>query len=222
MLTGKITPKVKICCILSKEEADLAIRAGASAIGLVSNMPSGPGIIPEQKIKNIAKNIPSNIDTFLLTSLQSVDAIVKQHKYCQTTTIQFVDYIKPEVYLLLREELHQINFVQVIHVLNQKSVEEAHKIAPYVDALLLDSGNPNLKIKKLGGTGQVHNWELSRQICELVSRPVYLAGGLNPDNVIDALDIVKPYGLDICSGLRTNGKLDPIKVYTFFSKINQE
>ena len=118
--------------------------------------------------------------------------------------------------------MHQINFVQVIHVLNQKSVEEAHKIAPYVDALLLDSGNPNLKIKKLGGTGQVHNWELSRQICELVSRPVYLAGGLNPDNVIDALDIVKPYGLDICSGLRTNGKLDPIKVYTFFSKINQE
>jgi phosphoribosylanthranilate isomerase len=214
-------PKIKICCILSKEEADIAIKAGASALGLVSAMPSGPGIITEEQIKDIVADVPAHIDTFLLTSLRDAEAIIKQHQYCQTTTIQFVDYIKPNVYQLLRGKLPQTNFVQVIHVLNQNSIKEALKIAPYIDALLLDSGNPNLKIKKLGGTGRVHNWELSRQICEQLPLPVYLAGGLNPDNVREAINFVKPYGLDICSGLRTNGKLDPIKVEAFFSIVNQ-
>ncbi|MEJ2542875.1 MAG: phosphoribosylanthranilate isomerase [Calditrichaceae bacterium] len=216
----KYNPKVKICCILSKKEADIAIKAGASALGLVSEMPSGPGIISEEEIKDIAEYVPAHIDTFLLTSLRDAEAIIRQHKYCNTTTIQFVDSIKPNIYQFLRKKLPQIKFVQVIHVMNQNSIKEALEITSYVDALLLDSGNPNLKTKKLGGTGRVHNWELSRQICELVSLPVYLAGGLNPNNVREAINFVKPYGLDICSGLRTNGKLDPVKIVTFFSNIN--
>ena len=213
-------PKVKICCILSIEEARIAIEVRASAIGLVSEMPSGPGVITENQIREIAKNIPTSIDTFLLTSRQSVEDIVKQHECCQTTTIQFVDSIQPVVYKKLRLKLPGVKFVQVIHVIDEDSIEEAKLVSPYVDAFLLDSGNPNLSVKELGGTGRVHNWNFSRKICESIGLPVFLAGGLNPDNVRKAVEKVKPYGLDICSGLRTNGKLDRQKVNAFFTEIN--
>ena len=182
-------------------------------------MPSGPGVIPETQIWTIVKTIPPNIDTFLLTSKQSADEIINQHKRCQTTTIQFVDSTKPAVYEKLHWEIPEIKFIQVIHVHNQNSVEEAKQIAPYVDALLLDSGNPTLSVKELGGTGRMHNWDLSRQICKSVNLPVYLAGGLNPQNVKEAIEKVKPYGLDICSALRTNGNLDKQKVDAFFIEI---
>ncbi|MEJ2052639.1 MAG: phosphoribosylanthranilate isomerase [Calditrichaceae bacterium] len=212
-------PKVKICCIQSIEEARMAVSKGASAIGLVSEMPSGPGVIPERKIAEIAESVPEDIETFLLTSRQSVRDIVEQHKHCRTTTIQFVDVIKPEIFKELRIKLPHVKFVQVIHIMDQHSVEKAKFIESSVDYLLLDSGNTSLKIKKLGGTGRVHDWHISRQICETVSIPVYLAGGLNPDNVKSAIEKVKPYGVDVCSGLRTNGKLDEQKLNSFFSCI---
>ena len=213
-------PKVKVCCIQSVEEANLAIQAGASAIGLVSAMPSGPGVISDELIATIAKKIPPGIETFLLTSKQDVDDIIKQHNSCRTTTIQFVDTIPPEAYEILHRELPQIKLVQVIHVTGQGSIEKAKRFASYVDAILLDSGNPDLVIKELGGTGRTHNWDISYEICRSVDTPVYLAGGLNPENVTQAIEHVNPFGLDICSGLRTDGKLDKYKLTLFFDRIH--
>lgn len=212
-------PKVKVCCINSLEEAELAIRSGASAIGLVSEMPSGPGVISETKIAEVASQVPEHVDTFLLTSKVTADEILAQHDRCQTTTIQLVDSVSEDVHRMVKEALPHINLVQVIHVAGKKSVEEARSIGSYVDALLLDSGNQSLKIKELGGTGRTHDWTISREIVESVSLPVYLAGGLKPGNVGQAVRQVQPYGLDVCSGLRSQGKLDASKVQAFFKEI---
>lgn len=92
-------------------------------------------------------------------------------------------------------------------------------LAKQVDALLLDSRNPNLAVKELGGTGRVHNWQLSRQIREQVSKPVFLAGGLHAGNVREAIETVQPFGLDLCSGVRTNGQLDMRKLEAFFERV---
>ena len=89
-----------------------------------------------------------------------------------------------------------------------------------MDALLLDSGNPNLKVKELGGTGRIHNWDLSRLIVEKAGIPVFLAGGLNPKNVLKAIKIVQPYGVDICSGVRSNNSLDEEKLKAFFHQVS--
>lgn len=91
--------------------------------------------------------------------------------------------------------------------------------ADRVDALLLDSGNQKLAVKELGGTGRTHDWRISRQIVETVPVPVFLAGGLTPENVSTAIQEVRPFGLDVCSGLRTNGKLDGEKVKRFFASV---
>ena len=215
-----MVPKIKICCISSIVEANLAIAQGAAALGLVGKMPSGPGIISDELIYTIAKGVPTNIDTFMLTSETSAEAIIEHHKKTNTSTIQIVDALSEGTYAQIKNALPSIKIVQVIHMLNEASIEEALRISEQVDALLLDSGNPNLQTKELGGTGRVHNWNLSRKIVEQSKRPVYLAGGINPMNIKQAVEEVQPYGIDLCSGVRTNKLLDPIKLEQLFNAIH--
>ena len=213
-------PRVKICCIASIEEAWLAIKYGAAAVGLVSEMPSGPGPIPEELIAEIAKNIPPSVSSFLLTSKQDPLEIIKQHRRCGTSVIQLVDKLEIGDYEELRIALPGIRLVQVVHVVDEKALDEAENVAPYVDAILLDSGNPDLVVKQLGGTGRKHNWILSRQIREKVHLPVFLAGGLTSDNVLEGLKQVQPFAVDVCNGVRTDNELDECKLSAFFDAMN--
>lgn len=194
----------------------MAIEQGASAVGLVSAMPSGPGPIPEDLIAEIAATIPPGVSSFLLTCQQDVEAIIDQQKRLRVNTLQICDRLPPRSYERLREELPGVSLVQVVHVTGPESVAEAIAIAPEVDAVLLDSGNQSLPIKELGGTGRTHDWSLSRAIREAIEAPLFLAGGLKPENVAAAIREVQPFGIDVCSGLRTEGKLDPQKLAAFF------
>ncbi len=214
-------PVLKVCCIASLEEARLAIDLGATAVGLVSAMPSGPGVIPEELIAEIARAVPDPIETFLLTSETRAELIVEQHRRLGTTTLQLVDEVEGDGLSLLRRELPGIRLVQVIHVTGEESAAQASRVAPQVDALLLDSGNPGAKVKELGGTGRVHDWSLSRRIVAESSVPVYLAGGLTPDNVAAAVAQVSPHGLDVCSGVRSAGQLDADKLGRFVAAMVQ-
>ena len=210
------TPRIKICCIQSLDEAWLAIDHGACAVGLVSAMPSGPGVISEERIADIADAVPPSIGTFLLTSLRSADEIIGQQRRCRTNTIQVCDTLADGTHREIRHALPGIHLVQVIHINDETSIREAVGIAPEVDALLLDSGRPSLPVKELGGTGRTHDWRISRKIRQSVDVPVFLAGGLTPANVARAVREVGPFALDVCSGVRTDGKLDAIKLKAFF------
>lgn len=212
-------PRVKICCISSVLEAQMAIAHGASALGLVGNMPSGPGVISDVLITQIARTVPPPISTFLLTSETQAEAIIAHHQKVHTTTIQIVDALQEGTYLQIRQALPAIKLVQVIHVIDEQTVEEAIQVSEFVDAMLLDSGNPNLQIKELGGTGRVHNWALSRKIRDSISIPLFLAGGLKAENVKEAIETVQPFGLDLCSSVRTSGHLDQAKLEKFFEAI---
>ena len=214
-------PRVKICCISSVEEAQIAIRCGADALGLVSAMPSGPGVIDEAAIAEIAACIPPPIATFLLTSSQDVDKIIDQQKRCGANTLQLVDEQATSTYDRLREALPGVALVQVVHVTGEASVEEAEALAPHVDALLLDSGNPDAAVKELGGTGRTHDWSVSREIRKRVDVPVFLAGGLRAENVGEALSQVRPFGVDLCSGVRTDGQLDEAKLRRFMHAVRR-
>jgi len=213
--------RIKICCISSIDEARMAIEAGASALGLVGPMPSGPGIISDELIFRISRTVPPPIGTFLLTSDTSVHEIIKHYHRTQTNTIQIVDALTKGTYNDLRNALPGIKLVQVIHVTDDKSVNQAIEISPQVDAILLDSGNPNLLVKELGGTGRTHNWKLSRKIRDSINIPVFLAGGLRPENIRQAIEEVQPFGIDLCSGVRTKGILDQYKLDQFINEVFQ-
>jgi phosphoribosylanthranilate isomerase len=212
-------PRVKICCISSIAEARMAIEAGAAALGLVSAMPSGPGVISEEQIAEIAAVIPPPIATFLLTSQQGVESILGQQRRCRTNCVQLCDSVTSGSLRELKAALPGVSIIQVIHVTGPESVEEAVAVASLVDAILLDSGNPSLAVKELGGTGRRHDWGLSKKIRERIRVPIFLAGGLKPDNVGEAIAAVQPFGLDLCSGVRTEGKLDAGKLGNFFAAV---
>ena len=211
--------RVKICCISSRAEAALAVRYGASAIGLVSRMPSGPGPIPESLIRDIAESVPPGVATFLLTCETTAGPIIAQQRYCRTNTLQLVDEVVEGVYDTLRDALPGISIVQVIHVRDEDALRQAVDVSGKVDAILLDSGHPQLAIKELGGTGRTHDWAISRRIRDEVDVPVFLAGGLNASNVANAIGQVGPFGVDACSGLRTEGHLDETKVSSFMTSV---
>ena len=216
-----VPPRVKICCIASEEEAALAVRMGASAVGLVSRMPSGPGPIPDARIRDIARTVPPGVATFLLTCETTAKPIIAQQRYCGANTLQLVDEVEPGVHTALREALPGIRIVQVVHVRDEGAVAEAREVAAHVDAILLDSGNPSLATKELGGTGRAHDWAVSRKIRDAVHVPVYLAGGLNPENVGKAIAQVQPFGVDVCSGLRTDGRLDSARLEQFMRAVRE-
>ena len=219
-------PAVKICCIASVAEARLAVAAGAQALGLVSAMPSGPGVIDEATIAQVARAMADEhgpaVQTFLLTSLQTAAGIADQHRRCRTTTLQLVDAVPHDDLRRLRDALPGVQLVQVVHVTGPASLDEAAAVAPLVDAVLLDSGNPQAAVKELGGTGRTHDWALSAQIRAAVAalgRPVWLAGGLQPQNVVAAVAAVQPAGLDLCSGVRQGGRLDAVRLAAFFNAL---
>lgn len=206
---------IKICCIQSEDEAALALAAGADLLGLVSAMPSGPGPIDEASIARIIDTIPPRIDRVLLTSRLTADEIAAQQRRTRANVLQLVDAVPHGELRRLRAALPGVALMQVIHVTGPESVAAAVAVAPLVDRLLLDSGNPGAAIPELGGTGRVHDWSHSRAIREAVPLPVLLAGGLNAENVRAAIDAVRPFGVDVCSGVRTQGRLDPAKLDAF-------
>lgn len=213
--------RIKICCISSVDEARLAVRLGADALGLVGRMPSGPGVVADDLAAQVVQATPPPIATFMLTSETTVEDIMAHQQRVGANTIQLVDAVPPETYAALRAKLPAIKLVQVIHVLDERNIDEALRAVQHgADALLLDSGNPTLTIKELGGTGRVHNWQVSRQIVTQSPVPVFLAGGLNLANVREAIDTVQPFGLDICSGVRTNGQLDEQKLDAFMRLVH--
>jgi len=213
--------RIKICCIGSVDEARLAVGAGADALGLVSAMPSGPGVISDDLAAEIAAVVPPPVASVLLTPRTDADAIAAQQRVTGASVLQLVDAVSPNVHRQLERELPGIRRFQVIHVRSRADVADALAMAPYVDGLLLDSGNPNASTPTLGGTGAVHDWDLSREIVERASVPVVLAGGLTADNVELAIQTVRPFGVDVCSGVRTDRQLDAAKLEAFIETVQR-
>jgi phosphoribosylanthranilate isomerase len=213
-------PRVKVCCIRSLEEARLAVELGASALGLVSEMPSGPGVIPEEAIRAIAAATPPPVASVLLTSRRDAPSIIEQQRRTGVGVLQLVDRVEPSAHRALRAALPGVRLVQVVHVVGPESLDEAVTAASEVDAVLLDSGDTSRPVKELGGTGRLHDWRLSRRIREALEVPVFLAGGLRPENLAQAVEEVGPFALDVCSGVRTDGALDPIRLGAFFNALN--
>lgn len=212
--------KLKVCCISSVEEAELAISLGADAIGLVAQMPSGPGVIGDDLIREIVTQVPAGIETFLLTSRTTAKDIAAHVNECGTSTVQIVQHIDPREYEALDRLISHVKKVQVIHVEDRQSIDLITQYESHVDAFLLDSGRPNASMVTLGGTGNTHDWSISKLIVKQTNTPVYLAGGLNPANVSEAISTVAPFGVDLCSGVRTEGKLDASLLKQFVSDIS--
>jgi phosphoribosylanthranilate isomerase len=212
---------VKICCIQSIEEAALAVSAGARAVGLVSEMPSGWGPIPEERIARIAATIPPMVSSVLLSSKPTAAEIIDQLKRCKTNAVQIVDEFPIEGYAAIRDACPGVEIYQAVHVLDESAIDQAKALASEVDGLILDTGSPHSEVKVLGGTGKTHDWSISRRIVDEVDCPVLLAGGLKPENISEAIETVRPYGIDLCTGVRRDLALHPVILARFIRAVEQ-
>lgn len=204
-----MTVSIKICCIQTEGEALLAARAGADMIGLVGAMPSGPGPIPDSEIASISDRMRERISTVLLTSETTPEGIVAHIARCNPDAVQLVDRVPAQVFAAIRAAFPALRIFQVIHMQTTADIETALDAARRADALLLDSGQPDAALRQLGGTGRVHDWALSAKVAARACCPVWLAGGLTPDNVAEAVRTVRPHGVDVCSRVRVDGQLQP-------------
>ena len=218
--TDNIMPvAVKICCIQSVAEARLAIDHGAAAVGLVGTMPSGPGPIGDDQIAEITNAVGDSAMSVLLTSQTSADGVCGHVARTEPRAVQLVDEVDPDTYDALRNHFPDLTVLQVIHVRDAFDIVAAQDASERGCQILLDSGAPDKAVKELGGTGRTHDWSLSRKIVETVDQPVWLAGGLNPENVMMAIRTVRPFGVDLCSALRPKGALDPLLLKRFMDQV---
>lgn len=207
--------RIKVCCIASRGEAQLAIDAGADALGLVGRMPSGPGPIADELIAEIAAAVPRPISSVLLTSEVHADAISAHVRRTRPTAVQVVSHIPPTEAARLAEIEPQVRRIQVVHVEGPTALELIPVYSPHVHAFLLDSGRPGAAVPELGGTGRRHDWSVSAAFVRASPRPVFLAGGLAAGDIAEAIKQVRPFGVDLCSGVRTDSRLDPEKLAAF-------
>lgn len=213
--------RVKICCMASPGEVRAAAIAGADAVGAVGPMPSGPGPIDDAAARVVIGAAPPGVTPFLLTSELTAEAVVRHLRATHAPVVQLVRHLDPRVHAEIRNAMPWVKIVQVVHVEDDSAIELARGYAMISDALLLDSGNPSAggEVEALGGTGRRHDWEISRRIVQAVDKPVWLAGGLTEANAIEAINQVRPFGLDLCSGARTLGKLDQRKLTAFMTAV---
>lgn len=201
--------RIKVCCIKSTHEARLALEAGAELLGLVSETLEGPGAISDEQIRSIATGLSEGVVSCLLTAETNPGAIAAHAVRTGVHAIQLVGEISPRDVARLRERLPGRELIKVVHVEGDDSTRIAAEYGESADTLLLDSAVRDPQGDRLGGTGRVHDWRVSRDIVRASRIPVLLAGGLTPENVSEAIDAVRPAGVDVCSGLRPTGVLEP-------------
>ena len=212
--------RIKICCMTSLEEVQLAIRAGVDAVGLVG-VPSSPRAIDDRTIAAITAFAPPPIATFLLTTECTAVGVAQRALAAGASTVQIVAHLSPSDSEQLPRLLPTTRRVQVIHVEGESAMDLIPQYAPNVHAFLLDSGRPNLPTPEYGGTGRTHDWALSAEFVRRSPHPVFLAGGLSSANVGEAMKTVRPFGVDVCSGVRANGRLDREKLEAFIDAVRR-
>lgn len=193
---------IKICCIQNDTEVEMAAAAGATHVGLVAAMPSGPGPIAADRIAEIVGAVPTGVTAVLLTAHTDADSIIEHARTTGVTAVQIVGEVPADVRLSIKAAAGSIDILQVVHVGGPEALEQAQPAAVGSDFVLLDSGRPSALVPELGGTGRTHDWAVSAQIVSRLDVPVFLAGGLGPENVAEAIRTVRQAGVDLCSGIR--------------------
>lgn len=209
--------RVKICCIASRAEAAMAAAAGADLLGLVGPMPTGPGPISHGEARDIAASAPPWAEPVLLTAAETAETLAAHAAEAGVRTLQIVRHIAVGELARLAGIAPDLRLIQVIHVEGRAALDEIASRAPHVAAFLLDSGRPSAR--ELGGTGRTHDWSVSAEFVAASPRPVFLAGGLGADNVAEAVSRVRPFGVDLCTGVRTDGALDPARLGAFMAAV---
>lgn len=213
--------RVKVACIRDAEEARRAVSFGAAAIGMAAENPAGGPSLTEDQIRAVTESVPDSVGTFLMTTRRSAPDLARLARNTGVNTLQLWDEPEPDAYAHLRSAIPGLSIVQSIAVVGPEAVDRAIEVASLVDALVLDSAHRAAPARWEHQHGRTHDWQLSRRITEEVGIPVILSGGLSHRNVADAIRAVRPYGVEVCTGVRTKGALDTTLLVQFLEGLER-
>ncbi len=207
--------KVKICGITNMNDALLAAEYGADFLGFIVDIEKSEDSLSRSVARDLIMQVPLEITPVMVTYLNKASDVVELARFVKPMAIQFHADITVGEIGKIRKALPKMKIIKAVHVTGEKAIDEAKKFEDYADYILLDSKSKG----KIGGTGKTHNWNISRKIVEKCKKPVILAGGLNPENVLDAVRIVKPFGVDVNSGVKSSPrKKDADKMERFIAE----
>ncbi len=198
--------KVKICGITNFEDAAAAVDAGADLLGF-NFYPKSPRFVAPEKAAEIINKLPGFIDVAGVFVDESIGRIHETRNLCALDWVQLHGDESPES---CREFLsYNVKTMKAVRVRDQSDIQKAEDY--FTDAILLDAFDP----EKYGGTGIAFDWNIIGHI----NKRVFLAGGINPDNAVRAVEL-GVYGIDICSGIEAEpGKKDHKKMKKLFENI---
>ena len=203
--------EVKICGNTRKEDVEHAIHSGANAIGFIVGFPSTPRNLDLDQAYRLLKDIPTSIDSVVVTNEYNRNLMLRIAEKLPITTIQLIG--NTQYSQEIREIFPDIHLIKVVYAEPERLIQSALNFSKDYDTILIDTKTKDIP----GGTGLTHNWSLSRKaVTTIHPTPVILAGGLTPQNVEDAVRIVQPHSVDVSSGVEsTPGIKDHSKVETF-------
>jgi phosphoribosylanthranilate isomerase len=210
--------RVKICGIKRKEDALAAIRYGADAIGLlVGKKYPSDDFIDETTAKNIVESLPPLCSSVLVTHLTDTKTVIELAVFTRVTTIQLHGDSSPADAQKIKTALPYVKLYKAVHIIDESSIDHAKQFLDSVDAILADT--VNTATGQVGGTGLTHDWSVSKNLVAAFNKPVILSGGLTPDNVVNAIETVMPYGVDVNSGTQgADGYKDTTKLRLFIER----
>jgi len=210
--------RVKICGITREEDLAVAVAAGADAVGFLVGVPSSPRNLTLERAERLLKQVPVFVDSVVVTVPDSIDSLVKIYDRLKPTAIQ-IHGEKPFDATVIREKIRGARLIKTVYVKTGNATAAVIEDSKAFDAILLDSFTSG----RYGGTGMIHDWELSRQIKQVIEpTPLILAGGLKPENVKEAILTVQPYAVDVASGVELQPAVkDPKKVYAFIKNAKE-
>ncbi|NLZ30120.1 MAG: phosphoribosylanthranilate isomerase [Methanomicrobiales archaeon] len=204
--------RVKFCGTTSRMDMQCAIDAGCDALGFIMGVVhQSSDVVTPAEAAEMIRWLPPFIEPVAVTHLQDPEDLIKLVRDSRCTTLQIQNTIEPFATDAIRDALPFVKIVKAVHVMDESAIRTGKLYEPYVDALLLDSRTR----EKIGGTGIPHDWNISAEIVANSAIPVILAGGLTPENVAGAIRRVRPYGVDVHTGIKKDGIRDPEKTLAF-------
>jgi len=204
--------RVKFCGTASLADMQSAIDAGCDAVGFIMGVThqSSDFVTPAEAAKMI-RHLPPFIEPVAVTHLQETNDLIRLVRDSRCTTLQIQDTVEPSGIDTIRDALPYLKVLKAVHVMDESAIPTAKRYEPYADALILDTRTR----EKIGGTGIPHDWNISATIVANSAIPVILAGGLTPENVASAIRKVRPYGVDVHTGIKKDGVRSPERTLAF-------
>jgi phosphoribosylanthranilate isomerase len=204
--------RVKFCGTASLADMQCAVDAGCDAMGFIMGVThQSSDFVTPAEAAEMVRQLPPFIEPVAVTHLQETEDLIRLVKDSRCTTLQVQNTVEPSELDVIRYALPYLKIVKAVHVTDASAVKTAKRYEPHADALILDTRTA----EKIGGTGIVHDWNISAKIVANSAIPVILAGGLTPENVREAIQKVRPYGVDVHTGVRKNGARNPERTLAF-------